>query len=247
MEKYKYIIVDDEYTSHLTISHHFKQYKNFTCVATFYNPEEALIFLHKNEIDLIILDIEMPEMSGFQFLEALKQDVFVIILTAYAEKHSLVAHNYYDRNLFFFTNKSQLVYYFPKIISRFEQLYSEREKLNRINQLSKNEVYTFPKKINKQTINLTDIKIIEVIGHNIVLIMKDKEEHVFRMTFRELKYFLPKNIFFQIRRNIIINILYVTALNDITICLGEHHFQISTRKQKEIMLELQAVKQKLNI
>jgi len=246
MEKFKYIIIDDDIHTHLSVNRHFKKYNNYTCENTFYNPVQALKFLQENEIDLIFLDIEMPEMNGFQFLKALNKRIFVVILTAYSEKYGIDAHDFYDRDLFFFSNKAQLLYYFPKIISRFEKLYTEKEMLNRISQLSKNEIHTFPKKINNQTIQLTDIRIIEVVGHYIVLKMKNGEECVFRMSFRELKNFLPENLFFQIRRNIIINILYVTALNDITVCIGEHHFQISTRKQKKIAIELQTAKQKLS-
>jgi DNA-binding LytR/AlgR family response regulator len=245
MEKYKYITIDDDLHSHLSVRRHFKNYNNYTCVATFYNPKEALKFLQENEIDLIFLDIEMPEMNGFQFLEALNKNVFVVILTAYQEKHSLNVHNFYDENMFFYSNKAQFLYYFPKMIARFEKLYAERETINRINQLYKNEIHIFPKKVNNKTIPLTDIRIIEIIGHNMVLKMRNKEEHIFRMSFREVKKFLPINLFFQIRRNIIINVIYVTAFNDATVCIDEHHFQISTRKQKETISNLKAIIQAL--
>jgi len=242
MEKYKYIIIDDDIHAHLTVSYHFKSLKNYTCAAAFYNPKDAFKFLQENEIDLIFLDIEMPEVNGFQFLEALNKNIFVVILTAYSEKYSHEAHQYYEKDLIFFTNKAQLIFYFPKIIERFEKLYAEKEKLNRINQLSKNEIQTFPKKVKNQAIQLIDIVVIEVVGHNIVLKMNNKEELVFRMSFRELKLFLPVEQFFQIRRNIIINVKYVTAFNDITVCLREHHFKISSRNQKEIIAKLKEVK-----
>jgi DNA-binding LytR/AlgR family response regulator len=240
MEKYKYIIIDDEYPSHLAVNHHFKNFSNYSCAAAFYNPEKALEYLQKTEVDLIFLDIEMPEMNGLQFLEALRQNIFVVILTAYPNKYALDAHKFYDANLFFFSNKAQLLYYFPKIIARFEKLYAEREIINRINQLSKNEVYTFPIKVNNKLLSFTDIRIIEVIGHHIVLKMNNKEEYIFRMTFRRLKNFLPPNLFFQIRRSVIINIIYVTALNDTTICLGEDHYIISLQIYKNILSDLQA-------
>jgi len=238
MEKYKYIIIDDEHLSQLAVLQRFKDYPNYFCAATFYNPKEALDYLQKNNLDLIFLDIEMPEMNGFQFLESLKQDIFVVILTAYPDKYSLEAHKFYEGNLIIFSNKSQLVYYFPKIITRFEKLYAEREMIHRINKLSKNQIQTFPKKVGDMTILLTDIRIIEVVGHHIVLKMKQGEEHIFRMTFSELNKFLPKNLFFRVRRNIIINIIYVTAINDTTVCLGENHFVISMKFNSNILSDL---------
>ena len=245
MGKYRYIIIDDELPTHLTVSQYFKEYPNYSCAAIFYNPEEALIYLQNNKIDLIFLDIEMPEMNGFQFLELLQQNIFVVILTAYPDKYSLDAHDFYEGNLVKFTNKSQLLYYFPKIIAHFEKKYAEREIINRMKQLFSNETYTFPKRIDNKAILLTDIRIIEVIGHHIALKMKRGEEHIFRMTLSEVKKFLPAHLFFHIRRNIIINIMYVTTFNDITVCLEKDHFVISSKINKNTISDLKTALQLL--
>ena len=245
MEKFKYIIIDDEHPSHLKIQCHFKKHTKYQQVATFYNPKKALQFLQENEVDLIFLDIEMPEMNGFQFLETLQKHVFVVILTAYQEKYSNVAHQYYDKNLVFFSNKAQFSYYLPKIIARFEKMYREKEVLNRVNLLSKNEIKTFPKKINNKTILLEEIIYIEVIGHNVVLKIKNNKELITRMALRDLLNILPVHIFFQIRRNTIINIGHVTAFTKSTVCIeGEHHI-ISEKKRKEVVSKLLAQKQTL--
>jgi DNA-binding LytR/AlgR family response regulator len=159
----------------------------------------------------------------------------VAILTAYPEKYSLHAHHYIDKDLVFFANKAQFLYYLPKIIARFEKMHAEKEIVNRIHQLSKNEIRTFPKMINNASILLSDILFITVIGHNIVLKMNSGEEIIDRMTLRELIDFLPANTFLQIKRNTIINIIYVTAFTDTTVCLEDQHFRISTRRQKEIV------------
>jgi len=242
MEKYKYIIIDDEYPSHLPIQHHIKAYSNYECVATYFNPEEALVFLQRNEIDLIFLDIEMPEMNGFQFLEALQKNIFVVILTAYEAQYGLEAHKYYDRDLIFFSNKAQFFYYLPKIITYFEKKHGEKEILNRVNQLSKNEINTFPKKINNRYILLEDIAYFTVIGHNIVLQMKYGEELIFRMSLRELLSFLPPNLFFRIKRNMVINIKYVTSFTDSTVCIERQHFIISKNNLEKIVPALQEQK-----
>lgn len=235
MRQYEYAIIDDEYPSHLSVLQHFKLFPNYTCVDIFSSPKKALLFFQERDVDLIFLDIEIQEMNGFQFLETLKKNIFVVILTAYPEKYSASAHNYYfDKDLVFFTNKAQFSYYLPKIIARFEKMYFEKELIDRINQLSKNEINTFPKMNNKKPILLADILFITVIGHNIVLKMRNGEEFIFRMNFGELMDFLPANVFLLINRNTIVNILNISAFSDTTICIEEHHFIISTRKQKEV-------------
>jgi DNA-binding LytR/AlgR family response regulator len=240
MERYKYIIIDDEYPLHLTVQHHFNAFPNYKCAATFLNPKQALFFLQTHEIDLIFLDIEMHEMNGFQFLEDLQKKIFVVILTAYPNEYSLEAHNYYDKDLVFFTNKAQLSYYFSKIITRFEMMYTNKKILNRVNQLSTNEITTFPIMMNNAAIPLADILHFKVFGHNIILTMKNEEEIVFRMTLHELIDIIPSNIFFQIRRNIIINIEYVTSFTDTSVCIADQHFIISVRNREKIVSALKA-------
>ena len=55
-------------------------------IATFTDPEEALLHIEKVSCDCVFLDIEMPTMDGFQFLNRLKsKDFAVVITTAYNE------------------------------------------------------------------------------------------------------------------------------------------------------------------
>jgi DNA-binding LytR/AlgR family response regulator len=242
MERYKYIIIDDDFPTHLAVQHHFKAYPNYEFVAYFHNPGNALFYLKEHKIDLIFLDIQMREMSGFQFLEALEERHFVVILTAFEDKHCLQAHQYYDKDLVYFTNKAQFSHYLPKIIERFEKMHSEKKTLSRVKQLSKNEITTFPKMINKKPILLVDIVYITVVGHHIILKMMNNEELVFRMTLRELLSILPSNCFFQITRNTVININYVTSFTHSTVCIENKHFIISFRNRKKIVLAIKMQK-----
>ncbi|MDR2972688.1 MAG: LytTR family DNA-binding domain-containing protein [Bacteroidales bacterium] len=245
MEIYKYIIIDDEHQSHQNLRRHIMPYSKYQCVATFKNPQKALLYLQTNEVDLIFLDIRMPEMNGFQFLESLSKNIFVVILTAYVEQYSIEAHQYYDKDLVFFSNKSQFSYYFPKIMTRFENMFKEKAVLNRIKQLSKNEIRIFPKKYKNKTISLEDIVYLEVVGHNMVLKIRNGEEIIFRMTIGELLSFLPTNFFFQIKRNMIINIIYITALTGTTISIENQHLTIPISKRKKIIPQLITLREKL--
>lgn len=236
MKRFKYIIVDDEYPIQVSVKQYFKAYPNYTCVATFSDPKQALNYLQTHEIDLIFVDIEMPEMNGFQFVETLQKNIFVVFLTAYPNRYSEEAHRYnIEKNLMFFTNKAQFLYYLPKILTHFEAKYAEKEILDRVEQLSKNEIKTFPIMINNQPIPLEKIAYIMVVGHNIVLTIMDGEELVFRMSFRELTNLLPAHIFYQIKRNLIINICHVSAFSDTTVCIENQHFTIPFRKRKKVI------------
>jgi len=240
MKNYKYIVVDDELPALVVVKHYLKKYPNYVCAAIFSDPLKALEFIQKNEIDLIFLDIDMPLMDGFQFLETLNKRIFVVFITAYPDRFSFDAHQYYDKDLVFFANKAQFSYYLPKIIIRFEKMYNEKEIINRVHSITENKIQTFPIMLNKKAIPLQDIIHILVIGHNIVLKMTNNEELVYRISFKELIKILPPQLFLRISRNRIINIFHVTAFTNTTVCVGDEHFGISLKCRKEIVAQLQS-------
>jgi len=238
MKNYNYIVVDDEFPSFLAVKHKFKEYPNYWCAAAFSDPIKALEFIENHEIDLIFLDIDMPVMNGFQFLDALNKSIFVVLLTAYPDRFSIDAHQYYDKNLVFFSNKSQFSYYLPKIITRFEKMHNEMEMMNKVYSISKNEIKTFPIMLNKKAIPLEDILHIMIVGHNSVLKMKNGEELIYRISFKELIEILPPQHFLQISRNRIINFLHVTAFTSTTVCMGDEHFEIHLKYRNEVIAYL---------
>jgi len=239
MEKYKYITIDDDYPAHFVLKHYFNDYPDYECVGTFHNPADALAFLQEHNVDLVLLDIEMQQMSGIQFLEALEKKIFVAFITAFSEKYSEETHKYYfDKHLVHFCNKTQLKYFFPKIIERFEKMYQEKKVLEKINRLCNNEVHTFPKTINGKSVLLFDILYIEIIGHYCVLKMKNNREHITRMTMGELTDCLPEQIFFKISRSKIINILHTTAFTETTVCIDGYFFNISRNLREKVIQAL---------
>ncbi|MDR0207393.1 MAG: LytTR family DNA-binding domain-containing protein [Bacteroidales bacterium] len=239
MEKYKYIIVDDGFVAHLVLTHYFNNYPDYECVGKFISPVVALAFIQEQKVDLILLDIEMPEITGFQLLEALEKNIFVALLTAFSEKYAEESHKYYfDKDLVMFCNKAQLNYFFPKIIARFEKMIQEKEVLERINRLCNSKVHIFPKTINGEAISLSDILLIEIIGHYSVLKMKNRKEYITRMSMSELTERLPKQIFLQISRSKIINIIHSTDFTETTVCIDGYFVNISRNHRKKVIQRL---------
>lgn len=83
----KAILIDDEQLSLDTLSWQLNEFcPDIVVVKTFTNPLKAVNYLERNTIDLCFLDIDMPEMNGFEFLNQLKSKNFdVIFVTAYSE------------------------------------------------------------------------------------------------------------------------------------------------------------------
>jgi DNA-binding LytR/AlgR family response regulator len=85
------LIVDDEELGRMLLENYVHRL-GLTLVAKCRNPLEALQIMQTNEIDLIFLDIQMPEMSGLQFIKSLTFKPLVILTTAYPE-YALESYN----------------------------------------------------------------------------------------------------------------------------------------------------------
>jgi DNA-binding LytR/AlgR family response regulator len=81
----KAMLVDDEPNALELLERYIGRIPFVTCVASFRDPLKALEFLHDHSVDLIFLDINMPQLSGISFLETLEDRPHVILTTAYAE------------------------------------------------------------------------------------------------------------------------------------------------------------------
>ncbi|MFT4755298.1 MAG: DNA-binding LytR/AlgR family response regulator [Salibacteraceae bacterium] len=81
----KYLIIDDEYIAHDIIQGYCDMLPNMQCMKNCHDGLEAFEYLHKNQVDLIFLDLNMPKLKGFDFLRTLKNPPKVIVTTAYQE------------------------------------------------------------------------------------------------------------------------------------------------------------------
>lgn len=84
-EKYSCLIVDDEAAAHYVLVNYIERVERLELAGHCYNVLEAVNFLHQNPVDLLFLDINMPELSGFDLLKTLIHPPKVIITTAYSE------------------------------------------------------------------------------------------------------------------------------------------------------------------
>lgn len=79
------LIIDDEFLARELIGQHVSKIPGWQVVAKLGNPMEALPLLHAGGIDLVFLDIQMPEITGIEFLKSLKINHKVVFTTAYSE------------------------------------------------------------------------------------------------------------------------------------------------------------------
>ncbi len=81
--KFTCIIIDDEPPSHEVLKSHLATFPQLQLIGKFFNAKDAAIFLETNTVDLLFLDIQMPEINGLDFLRSLNVKPVSIITTAY--------------------------------------------------------------------------------------------------------------------------------------------------------------------
>lgn len=81
--KYTFLIIDDEPLARKLLVAHTAKIDQLELVGVFENAIQASTFLLDKKVDLLFLDIQMPEMNGFQFLSTLKQPPAIILTTAF--------------------------------------------------------------------------------------------------------------------------------------------------------------------
>ncbi|MFC3562141.1 LytR/AlgR family response regulator transcription factor [Pedobacter jamesrossensis] len=204
------IIVDDEEHAIEVIQHYLKSVAEIKILATFTNPIDALGFLSINTIDLIFLDIHMPEISGIDFIKTINnRNAQVILTTAYKD----FATTGFDLEVVDYLVK-------PIPLTRFLQALTKAQKIIHAKknnfQISLNDDDYFMVKTEAKgkmlKINIAEIDFIEgmknylAFHHNgirtlALLTMKDVEER------------LPKNKFIRVQKSFIIALNKITSID----------------------------------
>lgn len=79
------LIVDDEFLARELLAGYGAKIPGMEVLGTFSGPLDALPLLHEGKVDLLFLDIQMPQMTGLEFIKTLNRKPFVVLTTAYSE------------------------------------------------------------------------------------------------------------------------------------------------------------------
>ncbi|MEN4762592.1 LytTR family DNA-binding domain-containing protein [Chryseobacterium sp. C39-AII1] len=194
MNKIKCIVVDDEPLAISLLESYVQKVPFLELVFSTENPIEALDYIQKNESDLVFLDIQMPELTGINFMKILGDKQKYILTTAYSE----YALEGYDHNI---------VDYLLKPIS-FERFYKSALKAQErfvVNE-TKEDAHFFAKSSGQQhRINFEEILYVESIK-DYVNIKTSEQEYIVLDTLKSMEQQLPESSFARIHKSFIINL-----------------------------------------
>lgn len=211
------MIIDDEPIAIRVIKKHLSVFTDFEIVAECSNALEALPILSKRNIDLLFCDIQMPQITGVEFIRSLSHAPKVIFTTAYRD----YAIDAFELNVVDYLLKPISFERFTKAINKFLELHNTVQ--NQANSEEQKLDYIFLKADKKHyKINLCDILYFESLGDYVIVFTVNKKI-VTKERIGNLANELPKNTFLQIHRS------YIVAVSKIE-SVGPGFIEINKKK-----------------
>ncbi|WP_432406297.1 LytR/AlgR family response regulator transcription factor [Wukongibacter sp. M2B1] len=197
------IIVDDEYPSREELKYFIKNYSNMDIVKEFDDSLAALKFLEGNKVDLIFLDINMPNLDGMclgKIVNKFEKKPIIVFITAYKE----YAIEAFEIEAVDYILKPYSEERIINTIKRIEKNYRENEE-PRGNRSPLSERITLWRNDKMKVINIEDICYCEVKERD-TIVYTGSEEYIANMSISSFYDKLPEEKFFKSHRGFIINI-----------------------------------------
>lgn len=235
--KIRCLIVDDEPLAISVLQEYISQLETLTLVGTCSNAVEALLFLQKSKVDLLFLDIQMPKLTGIDFLKTLANRPKVIFTTAYRE----YALEGFELNVLDYLLKPVPFDRFLLAINK----YHDNEPANTLPQLL---IPANENGINEQFIYLkSDKKMIKVFLNEILYIESLKDYVKVKtvsgdvVSYQRISYLeekLPDRRFLRIHRAYIIATDKIRSFNTSVIEVGGQELPIGRQYKADVMKAL---------
>ncbi|WP_434035534.1 LytR/AlgR family response regulator transcription factor [Formosa sp. 4Alg 33] len=230
------IIIDDEGTARAIISQLCTNLSHLNVLEEFPNALQAIKFLNQNDVDLIFLDIHMPDFTGFDFIETIKNPPKIILTTSDAN-FAIQAFEY-----------ECIVDYLVKPITpeRFQKAITKAVSMTR----TAVEIPTSDKDVAASghhlyvnidrrliKIDIPSIYLVEAKGDYIHVKTEDKNYTV-HSTLKKMAEKLPEDLFLKVHRSFIINIKKIIDIEDNSVLIKKDVIPVSRSNRPELMKRL---------
>jgi len=229
-----YVIIDDEPAAIEVLQFHLNKIPSMELKASFRDPLEALDYLQKHKVDLIFLDINMPELSGISFPKFLQNPPLIIFTTAYSE-YALESY------------ELKAVDYLLKPIN-FDRLLQAVIKVKHFLNKNNEAITTSSKTANdslEQTIfiksgsefhqvSIQNIKWIESDG-NYVTFHTTKRSILARYKLSEVIDIIPKQLFVRIHRSYIVALKHIETVKKHCVVIDNKEIPISSKYREDYL------------
>ena len=231
------IIIDDEPNAIDVLKRYVDQIPHLTLLQTFRNPVKAMGFLQEEKVDLIFLDINMPNLSGVQFAKSIAHKPLIIFTTAYSE----YAVETYELSAIDYLMKPIEFDRFIKAVNKANELFQlkNRQQISVQKNAIANDTSFILLKSGAQThkVNIDDILFIEKEENYLAFQTTDKKILV-RANMTELFDYVPEEKFCRIHKSFAAALKHIHTLEVHQVSVGKYKLPVGSNYREELMKKI---------
>jgi DNA-binding LytR/AlgR family response regulator len=233
--KAKCLIVDDEALARSVLEKYISEIEALELVFQCSNALDALSYIAQNSVDIIFLDINMPELNGLEMIRTLHNAPNIIICTAYSE----FALESYEYGVTDYLLKPIKFERFVKAVNRVIQMNITDNKTIEDNGSNDRKIRSIFVKENSiiRKIDFEDILYVESYG-NYLKIETNSHQFVVRGTLNEFGNKLPDNLFIRVHKSFIVSILNIKKLEGNILVIGNKEIPVGHLYRNELIKKL---------
>ncbi len=223
----KAIAVDDEPIALEIVRAHASKVPFLELKAEFTDAFQALEYLQKESIDLIFLDIKMPDISGIEFFNSLRIKPLLIFTTAYSQ-HAVTS---FEMDAIDYLLK-------PFSLARFIQACNKAFELYNFRNATETSDHLYLKTGYEQVkVMYDEILYLEATGNYVTFVLKDKKV-LARSTFAEAIHWLPRQKFVRVHRSYMVSVSKIEKVERHQVTIGVHKIPVSEAYQQQLLMML---------
>ena len=225
------LIIDDEPLARKGLREYIADVEFLQLAGEFENPLRATDALLNKKIDLLFLDIQMPKITGLEFLKTMSNPPLVIFTTAYPQ----YAVDGFELNAVDYLLKPFSFERFWKAVLKARTQF-ETGKVAPLQSMIVEDEYFYVKTDNKLVkINYSDILYIEAL-QNYIAVHTTSRKYITYLTFKSIEESLPNTIFLKVHKSYLVSMSRIESIEGNEIIIGSHHIPIS-RNMKDAVME----------
>ncbi|OWP85025.1 DNA-binding response regulator [Flavobacterium davisii] len=233
------IIVDDETLARTIIYQMASNYSEINIVEEFSNAIQAMKYLNQHTVDLIFLDIHMPDFTGFDFIQTIKNPPKIILITS--DKNYAIEAFEYDCIVDYIIKPitqerfDKAIHKFKSSLIKINNQAPQIENTIKIQDQSNDFYINIDRRLIK--INFHSINLIEAKG-DYILIKTESKNYTVHSTLKKIEDKLPHDLFLKVHRSYIINVKKIIDIEDNSVLIGKEVIPVSRSNRPELMNRL---------
>ena len=228
------LIIDDEPLARKGLKEYIADTSFLQLEAEYDSPLKAAAVLEEGKADLLFLDIQMPKITGLQFIKTVQQAPPVIFTTAFPE----YALDGFELNALDYLVKPISFERFLKSAHKAKEYFEVRRVNTAESNLPQKESFFFIKADNKLVkLFYDDLLFVEALQNYVAIYTKAKK-YISYLTFKSIEEYLPPEQFIKTHKSYIVSAAKIDNIDGNVIRVGEHLVPISRTAKEEVMEKL---------